>query len=81
MSARRGGAAYAEQNICLCCMKRQFLNAVPILCVQRFSSVQRNIGFLMIYDIAKAEFPTSSVGAHLYVSRQMEFSCLPLPAP
>lgn len=62
-------------------MKRQFLNAVPILCVQRFSSVQRNIGFLMIYDLAKAEFPTSSVGAHWYVSRQMEFSCLPLPAP
>lgn len=61
MSARRGGG-------CICRTKYLSLlheKAVPILCVQRFSSVQRNIGFLVIYDIVKAEFPTSSVGATL----------------
>lgn len=46
--------------------KGSFPKAVPIFCVQRISSVQRIIVFLVIYTIAWAEFPTrSSVGATL----------------
>lgn len=60
--------------------KGSFLKAVPIFCVQRISSVQKIIAFLVIHTIAWAEFPTrSSVGATL-MCEQANGIQLPTPA-
>lgn len=63
--------------------KGSFLKAVPVFCVQRISSVQRIIVYLVMYILQpKQNFPQGAVWVqHSCVSRQMEFSCLPLPAP